>query len=358
MNNNHSLRRLGAIFFVATSCLLTFAFAIPQANAYNNHTSYGSRNNNSGWSNWNRTPTPISTPTPTPTPVPTPNPTPVVWVPTPTPTPVTTPVIVPVASTLQWGAYVGDGATNLASFESMVGAKVNIQADFEGWDTTFPTQFNSTVGQAGKTLAIFWEPSFGYDTINNGSQDAYIKQFALGAKSYGYPVILAPFDEMNLNEEAWGYGQNGNTAAKFVTAWKHIHDIFVSNGAGNVRFAITYNNVPIPSTSGNNFADYYPGSTYVDYVAIDGFNFGNPWQSPSQVFSSAVSQLSSFGKPIEILSTGSVPGTQKAQWIKDLGTYIKSTPSIVGWVWFNSNSDQNWLVNTDSSSLTAFKSII
>ena len=260
------------------------------------------------------------------------------------------------AQTLQWGAYVGDGTTNLSSFETMVGKSTNILADFEGWDATFPSQFSSNVGKAGKTLVIFWEPSFGYDNINNGSQDAYIKQFAAGAKAYGYPVILAPFDEMNLNESAWGYGLSGNTAAKFVTAWKHIHDLFA--GVTNVKFAITYNNVSVPNVSGNKFTDYYPGDAYVDYVAVDGFNFGNPWTTFAQTFDSAITQLGTFNKPIYILSTGSVPGTQKAAWITEMGTHIKTYTNVIGWVWFNSNSDANWLVNTDTASLAAFKSIL
>jgi len=194
--------------------------------------------------------------------------------------------------------------------------------------------------------------------INSGSEDGYITQFAAAAKSYGYPIILIPFDEMNLNENAWGYGANGNTAASFVTAWKHIHDIFASVGATNVKFAIDYNNVPVPNTSGNQFADYYPGSGYVDYVAVDGFNFGNPWQTFGQTFDSAITQLNTYNKPIYILSTGTVPGAQKPAWITDMGTHIKTYSNVVGWVWFNSNSDQDWLVNTDTASLTAFKSIV
>lgn len=225
-------------------------------------------------------------------------------------------------------------------------------------DASFPSQFSSTVGSQGKTLAIFWEPSFGFSTINSGSEDAYITQFAQGAKAYGYPVILAPFDEFNLNENAWGYGQNGNTAASFVTAWKHIHDLFVAAGATNVKFALDYNNVPVPSTSDNSFAAYYPGAAYVDYVSVDGFNFGNPWETPTQIFSSAITQLETFNKPLLILSTGSIPGTQKATWMTQFGAYVKTVPNLAGWVYFNSNSDQDWLVDTDSASLAAFKAIL
>ena len=163
---------------------------------------------------------------------------------------VTPPVVVPApitSSTLQWGAYVGDGSSAISDFESLVGNKMDIVADFEDFNASFPTGLSSNVGQQGKTLLVFWEPSSGFDSIINGSLDSSIKAFASGAKSYGYPVILAPFDEMNLNESDWGYGANGNTPAKFKAAWIHIHDMF--SGVSNVKFAIDYNNVSIPNSS-------------------------------------------------------------------------------------------------------------
>jgi endoglucanase len=237
-----------------------------------------------------------------------------------------------------------------------VGKKMNMVADFEDFTAPFPNQLSSAVGQQGKTLVVFWEPSTGLNTISDGSLDGEITQFAAGAKSYGYPVILVPFDEMNLNEGAWGAGMNGNTPAIFIAAWDHVHDMFA--GDTNVKFAIDYNNVSVPNNSDNTFVAYYPGANYVDYVGIDGFNFGNPWKSFSQVFSSAISEASQFNKPIYILSTGTVPGPQKASWIGDMGTHIKSYSNVIGWVWFNSNSDNNWIVNTDPNSLAAFRNIV
>ncbi len=258
---------------------------------------------------------------------------------------------------LQWGAYVGDGSGSLADFESLVGKKVDIQADFESWDNSFPASFTPSVGKSGKKLLIFWEPSFGYNQINDGSHDDYIKNFASGAKAYGYPIILVPFDEMNLNEEAWGYGQNGNTADGFVMAWRHIHNLFSS--VPNVKFAIDFNSKSVPNTSDNTFADYYPGDTYVDYVGLDGFNFGNPWQSFDEVFSAAVKEVSVFGKPLYILSMASADGPGKASWIfEGLGQSIKKYPRIMGWVWFNANKENDWRVNSNNASLESFKSII
>jgi hypothetical protein len=303
------------------------------------------------------TTTPVATPT---VPVTT---TPVVTTPvTTTPvvaTPVpTTPVTTPVSSSVQWGAYVGDGSTAVADFDTLVGKKTEMIDDFEDFTAPFPTALSSTVGSQGKTLVVFWEPSTGLSSISNGSLDAEIKSFASGAKSYGYPVILVPFDEMNLNESAWGAGVNGNTPATFISAWDHIHDMFTSAGVTNVKFAIDYNNVSIPSGTSNNYAAYYPGANYVDIVGIDGYNFGSPWQTFDQVFSSAYTEASQFNKPIYLMAIGSAEGTQKAAWIDSLGTLSTKYPNVKGWTWFNDNKEQNWLVNSDAAALAAFKSIL
>jgi hypothetical protein len=270
------------------------------------------------------------------------------------------------ATALQWGAYVGDGSNSLSSFESLVGAKVGMLADFEDWSSgNFPSYYASAVGAAGKTLVIFWEPQYNFDTIISGKEDAAIAQFAAAAKTYGYPVILAPFDEMNLNENTWGAYQGTNTPAKLIQAWQHVYSFFAADT--NVKFAWVVNNVSIPDTTANSIASYYPGSAYVDYVGMDGFNFGNPTQSFGQIFDSGIAQIEGYGKLIYIFSTASVGYSGKAAWITEgLGTHVKTYPNIAGWIWFNQNDAAipgsgdtiNWTVNSDSASLAAFRSVL
>ncbi len=258
---------------------------------------------------------------------------------------------------IQWGSYVGDGIKNLPSFETLVGKKVDILAVFVGWNDDFPTELLNSVGNSGKTLLIFWEPEFGYDNVLDSSHDKDIQSFASAAKMYGKPIILVPFPEMNLNEEAWGYGKNGNSAKKFVAAWQYVHNYFVD--VPNVKFAIDYNNESIPDTIDNKFEVYYPGNAYVDYVGLSGFNYGSPWQTFDQLFSIAIKNVSIFDKPLYILSTASAAGSEKAEWIYDgLGNISQKYPSIKGWVWFNYDKEEDWEINSDNASLQAFRSVI
>lgn len=258
-----------------------------------------------------------------------------------------------------WGAYVGNDSKNLAVFEKMAGKKVNIYAHFSGWDESFPMKLQETVGKQGKTLLIFWEPMFGYDDINSGAQDRYIRSFASSAKAYKYPVILVPFPEMNLNEAAWGYGINDNSAPKFVAAWRRVKNLFYGEKAKNVKFGLAYNSSSIPDVKGNQFDDYYPGQIYVDYVGVDGFNFRDPWLNFNQIFDEPMNKLYKYKKPIYIFSMGSISDPNKAAWIRNgLGKHIYKYKNVVGWVWFNQGGSPNWLIDSDKPSLEAFKSVL
>lgn len=260
---------------------------------------------------------------------------------------------------LLWGAYLGNGAPSLENFEKQVGNEINFYADFRSWQDEFPADFLNDIGKKNKTLVIFWEPNFGYDTIIDGTYDTYIKDFAKGAKQYADPVILVPFAEMNLNEEAWGYGQNNNNASKFILAWRHIYELF--EGVPNVKFGLAYNNISIPDINGNQFSDYYPGDAYVDYIGLDGFSFNYNWQTFEQIFDKPMTLISSYNKPIIIFSVAAAANAKKATWIKEgLGTYLKSYKNLIGFIWFNEDKEEeeNWLVDSDLSSLEAFRSIL
>ncbi len=309
-----------------------------------------------------------ATPTPTPPPAaaPTPTPTPA---PQPTPSPITT-ATVPATTNMQWGAYVGWRTTDLPAFESTVGKKVNIQATFVHWgnENQFPSDLAAPLKASGKTLLIFWEamdyngdvinqPAFSYDRILAGDYDSYIKSFAAQIKAYGAPVIVIPFEEANGDWYPWSGTVNGNTPAKHIAAYRRVHDLFA--GVSNVKFGWSMNNDSQPDTTANKLENYYPGDAYVDYVGVNGFNFNNPWQTWDQVFGPALTKLTQYNKPTYIFSMASAPGTQKATWITTgIGSSLKKYPKVAGWVWFNENKERDWRVNSDATSLSAFKAVL
>ncbi len=278
-----------------------------------------------------------------------------------TTTPAQTPVPAPTTSTpttLEWGAFSGYSSADLSTLESLVGKQVKLRSIFTNWGDAFPASVGADLKPSNKTLVIFWE-QYGVtlDSIIAGESDAYIRKFALDAKNYGGQVILSPFHEMNGNWDPWGGTVGQNTPQKVVQAWRHIHDVFGT--VTNVKFAWAVNNISVPDTTANAIAAYYPGDAYVDYVAVDGFNFGNPWQSFDAVFGKALNTVAAYKKPIYILSMASAAGAQKPAWITDAVTVqMKKYPLLRGWLWFNENKEQDWRINSDAATLAAFKGVL
>ena len=276
----------------------------------------------------------------------------------PTSTPGTNPATTPSTNpgNTQWGAFIAGG--NLTSFESQVGKQVNMQAVFIGWggNGSFPTQLANTLKSQGKTLVIYWEPNVDYDSINSGSWDSYMTSFAQAAKNSGANVILLPFHEMNGDWDTWGITVGDNSPQKFIDAWRKMKNIFSS--ATNVKFGLAMNNVSVPNTTQNQIAAFYPGDAYVDYVGVDGFNFGNPWKSFDQTFAQSLNTLKSYNKPLYIFSMACADGAQKAAWITDAFETQIPKYNLAGWIWFNENKERNWLVSSDSASLQAFKNAL
>jgi len=86
---------------------------------------------------------------------------------------------------------------------------------------------------------------------------------------------------MNGHWAPWEAGVNGNTPQDYIEAWRHVHDIFVSRGAGKVKWVWGPN---VSCGSAVDFAPYYPGSDVVDVLALDGYNWGtlDVWQTYSR----------------------------------------------------------------------------
>jgi hypothetical protein len=287
--------------------------------------------------------------------------------PVPAPTPTSAPVVNP---SMQWGFTSGWQPESMTALSQTIGKQPDQIAVFIhfGNENQFPHYLAPTIRDTGKTMVIFWEytdynvaspyqPRFSYDAMLRGDWDAYMKSFAAEAKAYGGPVILIPFSEMNGNWFPWSGTLNGNSPAKMIQSYRHIHDLFA--GVPNVKFGFAPNNGSVPDTAANSIQSYYPGDAYVDYVGVDGFNFGNPWETFDQVFGRSLSILSGYNKPIYLFSVASADGPNKAAWITDaFKVQIPKYPKIAGWIWFNENKERDWRVNSDPSSLAAFQAIV
>ena len=268
-----------------------------------------------------------------------------------------------------WLGFWVPGATSnmslLADLESQVGTRAAVVHFYYNDSGNFPADICQRIVDHGSvplmTFDFYSTGTDGVSVINNGSQDAYIRRFADDAKAFGHEVLFRPFAEMNGNWNSWSGTTTGNTPAAVVAAWKRVHDIFAARGATNVKFVWCPNATSVPDTAANSIASYWPGDSYVDYAAMDGYNWGGApwtsWQSFSQVFGSAYAKITALTtKPLLIAETASAEdGGNKAAWITDMfKTVPASFPRICGIVWFNENKERDWRIQSSSSSLAAY----
>lgn len=278
----------------------------------------------------------------------------------------TKPINVPTTKiTTQWGIYPGSKLTDFDLFKTKINKPINYLATFVHWgnENQFPSDFSALALKENATLVIFWEamdynnpnpvdPQFSYDQILNNKWDDYINSFAQSAAKYSGNIILVPFEEANSDYYPWSGTINGNSPAQHIAAYRYLRSKF--NHLPNVKFGFVVNQESVPNTPENDIGLYYPGDAYVDYVGVDGFNFGDPWQNYHEIFDQAIQKLSIYPKPLLIFSLASAPGPQKAAWISDTLTEINRNPQISGWIWFNENKEKNWLIWSDPDSLRAF----
>ncbi len=268
---------------------------------------------------------------------------------------------------------VPSNTTPLATLESKVATRSTVVNYFQSTQYGFSSWLASNVTARGATPMVtleFWKPgggarqsSYSLSRIASGAFDSYLTKYADDAKAFGKVVWLRPFHEMNGNWYPWGGTVNGNSARDFILAWRRVKQIFAGRGATNVKFVWCPNAESVPNTTGNAITRYYPGNAYVDYMAIDGYNFGTSsswsrWRSFSQIFGSAYTKLAALNtKPIFIAETASVSqGGDKSAWIKEMFYSIEVRyPRTRGVVWFNSGSQYSFKVEQSAWTLQAFK---
>ncbi|MEM8883249.1 MAG: glycosyl hydrolase [Planctomycetota bacterium] len=200
--------------------------------------------------------------------------------------------------------------------------------------------------------------------INRGEWDAFFRSWGEAAKKDGRPVLLRFGFEMNGDWFSWSLDPEG-----FIRAWKRAHRIIHTEvGARNVQWVWAPNVVSIPDTPANNMHKYYPGDAVVDWVGLDGYNFGDEhsewhkWQSFESIFDVILDDFEARyeNKPIMIAETGSAPGKgkQRQTWIRDAHAYLAARPRVKALVWFHYDkrreNEPDWRIDATPESLRAF----
>jgi hypothetical protein len=265
-------------------------------------------------------------------------------------------------------ANAPDQLAPLQQYASQAGREPAIVMWYQQWSEPLYYSDQETNTKAiGAIPLITWDPDYNgagipLSQIVAGSYDKVIVAAAQAAKAWGRPMYIRLAHEMNISTSLYGPGHNGNTAAEFVAAWKHVVTIFRQQGATNVEWVWSPN---VYCGGQCPFSAYYPGDAWVDWVALDGYNYstvdGVPWMTFAQVIGPSYSILSSLSsRPMMISETASAEaGGSKAQWIAQMFSSIASSyPRIHAVVWFDRVKETDWTIDSSASTLAAWQTAV
>lgn len=258
-------------------------------------------------------------------------------------------------------------------FENMTGARVGMVMWFAQSTDQFPSDAVERVHAFGAVPLITWQPFLrggenGYllDYIASGGWDEYLHGWAREAKKCGKTVMIRWAHEFNGYWYPWSISSNGQDPQKFIKAWRHVVEIFRRDGAKNVQWVWCPYHLSNPDEPWNDPLLAYPGDDYVDWIGLDGYNWGtsqnwSEWLSFKSIYSSLIRIYSTAfpNKPIMIAEFASAEeGGDKPAWIRELPQALSEMPQIKAVVWFNTKKETDWRVNSTQESLQAFREIM
>lgn len=301
------------------------------------------------------------------------------------------------------GAYVdfGDGEDHVTldaieNFEKMVGKHQAIIAFGNFWgEQSFPLRNVQIVTRYGAIPFLFWSPwdkpyvegklpnRFNLYNILNGMWDAYIDKWADDAKAFGKPLLVAWGLEMNGTWFPWsGYYYGAGQKDQFhqppdflgpmiyKKAYRYVVDRVRARGVQNIQWVFHVNNHSDPDDNWNRYADYYPGSDYVDWLGLSiyGKLFGYMgWSSFYDVSHLAYDEICKLDPTKPVMAAewgvGEFPSSgNKAEWIqKAFQNFKELYPRIKAAVFWHErwqNEDEsysNLRANSSPEALDAYR---
>jgi len=287
-----------------------------------------------------------------------------------------------------------DDKSQIAQFEALTGRRldiVNVPMPWAG-----PAGFISfngsvlpwatDVSSRGALPMVSWEPI----RVNGGSSAqapgacpsqlatepesapaiAFLHAYARDVAAFGKPILIRPMHEMNISGWTWSLGNNPYcgevSAADYIAAWRRMVSIFRAEGARNAQFVWCVSWSSMGDSAGTPVTVTYPGDAYVDYAAIDGYNFGGKdgWRSFDQIFRAPYAEIAArTSRPILIAEWASgETGGSKAAWIRAAFASVRANhyPQLAGLLWFNFPvaGQPSWVVDSSPAAARAYRAAV
>jgi len=222
----------------------------------------------------------------------------------------------------------------IRAFTATTGVRPDVVSYYSGWMEPFQIRFAKMATRHHAAPLVQIDPTnISLTAIASGQYDSYLRSYAAAVKAFGGQVILSFGHEMNGHWYSWAYRHS--SPAAFVAAWRHIVTVFQQQGAGNVTWLWTVNvidskrGIPPP-------ARWWPGSSYVTWVGIDGYYLKPSWTFAS-LFGPTIKAVRKLTlAPILIAETAALPAAGKPAKVADLFAGVRAY-GLLGFVWFDVN---------------------
>lgn len=270
---------------------------------------------------------------------------------------------------VQFGAHVsvgtGTAQQKVLAFEAAIGHKLDI-------DHTFIPQTQTSIGtqpswdvSTGRTPLLTFGTGIPTTAIVAGQYDSYFAGLATQIAALNATTLLRYAHEMDGKANASWVG----TPAQFIAAWQYVWNLFKTNGVTGT-WVWEPNAFAFPTKA----ATYYPGATYVDWIAADGYDWG-PCRGGTATYSTFTNIFQAFytwgvaqNKPLAITEFGAVnnptDATYRQLWFENVASVlVNQMPAITAVVYFDAFDQTNgrscdWDPTTDAPSLQGFQSMV
>jgi beta-mannanase len=237
---------------------------------------------------------------------------------------------------------------------------------FRNWTdatATFDPAMADAITALGAVPMISWQPPAGdLSDVASGEHDDYARAWADAARDWGGRLLLRFAHEMNGAWIAWRAQPR-----TFRDAWLRLRRLFSEQGANNVEWVWSPH---VRERRADDFRPCFPGPDAVEWLALDGYNWGRTqslsrWRSFDAIFERSYRDIVELapGTPLMIAEIGCAEqGGDKAAWIRDafLNALPRRYPAVRAVAWFNANprGHADWRVESSPISLDAWREVV
>ncbi len=274
------------------------------------------------------------------------------------------------------GVYQDNPARSLPALTRNVGPGVSAISTYLTAGQPLAGQLITTANRNHARLVVTWQPDSGSDganqpkyrltSVTKGRYDTSLRALVAQLRKVSKSAVLRPMPEMNTPWYAWSGTVNGNTAARYLAAWRHVRGV-VKHAKGGGRIALLWAPYAqsIPNSGANQLGNYFPGAGQVDLVGVSAYNFGATasmsWSDPGSLFSSAYATIEAMAaKPFWIAETASTAkGGDKAGWIRSLASLRATTmPKLAGVLWYDVSETDGDFALHGAAVTSAFRTLL